>query len=70
MDTTDRERFLQSYHIDASGIISHYNCIQCSRQVKIFNAVRHMQSMRHLKKCNKNKCYVNLTEFKVIDKLT
>ena len=68
MDTTDRERFLQSYNISPSGIISHYNCIQCSRQVKIFNAVRHMQSMRHLKKCNKN--YVNLTEFKVIDKLT
>lgn len=63
-----RELFHSTYNIDASNGNVSYTCHTCNCTMSIFRANRHMQSMRHLKCVDKGKCYVNLTQFYIIQK--
>ena len=51
-----RELFHSTYNIDASNVNVSYTFHTCNCTMSIFRDNRHMQSIRHIKNINKNKC--------------
>nr|WPF46885.1 MAG: hypothetical protein [Lake Baikal virophage 15] len=63
----DRADFNERHNTTTHDIRSMFNCDICNKSVRLYNANKHIMSMRHIKNCNKGKCKVDLHNFKVIN---